>query len=597
MHLSLPTACVLLLLTSFVKAQSSVPANNLAPQYPTAMEFYKFAPFVDGQSNPLQVGALKADQADLDGDGNADLWFLGNGASGTEIAVQFANTAEVGRFHTKETLTATPFVSAATYRTTSSTSDQIIAINPNRDEPFLLHWNQHIQNGDPRNGYLGGSDSGWTTGLNGHEITTADHSGDGHDDIGILRDITGPGGTSPITEITLLKMGTQLYNFLWVEDRISISLGVELNMLRLADLNGDKQTDIVANAPGIGLVALRQSGNNFFIHGIWPAGGHTIRDIQIGDVDCNGQDDIAIVLDQGIGVILNHENHPSFISGFEYRAYLNPAQVSALHTCRIVQNDAANTCLLIGLPKDGKNYVIHPENSSAYGLTQAWVEPAPAGLTGPGVLGHSVVVADVDNDHDLDLVIQAPNASEWLTLRNPEVTFKPTAIDGLAGGTAPQGEGDIYTVTVTVPQALVDEGVQYAEVGFYVEDPSSNPNDPDYLYWGRLVPPINPITHEVSFTAYQWDEAPFVQQVLDFKANRHINGGHYYVYPPNHWETIRTGARMFLSVHGVSGGKRFESTPGTPPPPKKVGSTLGGKWVLTAKPPSLKGDVELLPWE
>lgn len=514
MNPSLLTTCVLLLLTSFVKAQSVGTTNNLALQYPTAMEFYKFAPFVDSQSNPLQVGAISADQADLDGDGNADLWFLGHGASGTELAVQFANTADLGRFHTKETLSATPFLSAATYRTSSSTADHIIAIDPNRDEPFLLHWNQHIQNGDPRNGYLGGSDSGWTVGLNGREITTADHTGDGHDDIGILRDITGPSQSGPITEVTLLEMGTQLYSFLWVENRISISLGVELNMLRLADLNGDQQTDIVANAPGIGLLALRQSGNKFFIHGIWPAGGHTIRDIQIGDMDRNGQDDIAVVLDQGIGVILNHKNHPSFISGFEYRAYLNPPQVSALHTCRIVQDDAANTCLLIGLPKDGRNYVIHPEDPGAFGLTQAWVEPAPAGLTGSGVIGNSVIVADVDNDRDMDLVIQAPNACEWLTLRNPSVTFKPIAIDGLEGGAAPQGEGDIYNVTVTVPQALVDEGVQYAEVGFYVEDPSSDPNDPDYLYWGRLLPPINPVTCEASFTAYQWDDTPDRKSVV-----------------------------------------------------------------------------------
>ena len=69
-----------------------------------------------------------------------------------------------------------------------------------------------------------------------------------------------------------------------------------------------------------------------------------------------------------------------------------------------------------------------------------------------------------------------------------------------------------------------------------------------------------------------------------------------YVYPSNVWETIRTGPRMFPTVHGVDGSKRYESKNGKAPP-KKAGSALGGKWVLTAKPPSVKGDRELLPWE
>lgn len=596
---ALHTACTLLALTTLLQAQRGGGNRNLPPRYPAALEFYEFAPFLDSNSNPLSVGAIAADRADFDGDGNIDIWFLGRGAGGAEIAIQFANTADLGRFHTKESLTDTTFVSAATYRTSSSNVDQIIAIDPDSDEPFLLHWNPRSWTSDPRDGYLGGSLSGWSVGLGTYEIATADHTGDGHDDIVTLSELTTTIGTAPLTEITLLQMGTQKFNFLWVDKRISVTIGARLEMLRLLDVNGDQKTDFVAYAPGIGLIVFRQTANDFVVHGIFPTGSYPIRDIQIGDMDRNGLDDIAVVLDQGVVVIRHHQNHPSFPSGFEYRAYLNPAGVGSLHTCRILDASAAGTTLLIGLPRDGRNYVIHADNPGAFGLTEPWVEPAPASLTGPGVRAVSVIVADVDNDHDPDLVIQHPNSTHWLTLRNPAVTFRPTLLEAVKAGAAPPGEGagEDYTVTVTVPRELVDDGALFVEVGFYVEDPTTNPNDPSYLYWGRLMPAINPFTYEASFTAYHWQDLEFDQQVREFKKYRHINSGSSYVYPPGVWETIRTGRRMFLTVHGIDGSKRYESAPGEPPPPKKAGSTLGGKWVLTAKPPSVKGDVELLPWE
>lgn len=591
------TACAVLVFTSLIQAQRGGGTRDLPPRYPSALEFYEFVPFSGANSNSLRVGPMAADRADFDGDGNIDLWFLGYGASGAEIGVQFTNTAEPGRFHKKETMSSTPFRAAATYRTSSSAVDQIIAVDPDRDQPALLHWIPRLPQGDPRDGYLGGCDSGWVTGLGTREIATADHAGDGHDDIAILRDVITPAGSGPITEVTLLEMGTQKYNFLWVENRISITLGVRLEKLRLLDLDGDNKTDFVASVAGFGLVAFRQTNGVFLVNGVWPTGSYTIQDIQIGDMDRNGLDDIAVVFDPGIFVIRHHQGHPSIPPGFEYRVYLNPSQVGNLHTCRIIKADVTNTTLLIGLPKDGRNYVIHPDNPGAYGMTQPYVETAPASLTGAGVEGISVIVADVDNDHDSDLVIQAPNGSHWMTLRNPAVTFKPIALDSVDNGAAPGGEGDSHTVTVTVPQALVDDGVLFVEVGFYVEDPTSDPNDPDYLYWGRMMPAINPFTNQASFTAYHWDDLSFSQQVAEFKLHRHINNGDSYVYPPNMWETIRTGRRMYLTAHGVDGSKRYESAPGKPPPPKKAGSTLGGKWVLTAKPPSLKGDIELLPWE
>ena len=82
-----------------------------------------------------------------------------------------------------------------------------------------------------------------------------------------------------------------------------------------------------------------------------------------------------------------------------------------------------------------------------------------------------------------------------------------------------------------------------------------------------------------------------------YKQNRHVNGGRDYVYPRSTWETIRSGPGAIMTLHGIDCAKRYESKSGKAPKKKKAGSTLGGKWVLTAKPPSPKGDVELLPWE
>ena len=196
-------------------------------------------------------------------------------------------------------------------------------------------------------------------------------------------------------------------------------------------------------------------------------------------------------------------------------------------------------------------------------------------------------------------MLQAPNGTEWMTLRNPAISFAPTAIqDEVSKVPAPAGEGTHLNVTVTVPQALIDDGALFVEVGYYVPDPDSNVDDPDYLYWGRLTPPIDPYSRTVSFSVYyQADTGKWAQLRRDYKKYRHIQAGAAYVYPKDKWETIRGGPGGFLTIHGIDGSKRNESSSGNPPPPKKGGSTLGGKWKLKARPPSLKGDVELLPWE
>ena len=273
-----------------------------------------------------------------------------------------------------------------------------------------------------------------------------------------------------------------------------------------------------------------------------------------------------------------------------------------LACCRILDAPTKKTKLLLGFPADGRNYVIHPDNPGAYGLVRPWVESAPASLTGSGVSGVSAIVCDVDNDADPDVVLQAPNGIDWMTLRNPAISFAPTSMIDVDMGPAPPVEGPKarhLDVTVGIPQAVIDANILFAEIGLWVADPDSvDPTDPDYLYWGRLMPPIH-VTHKVArFTVFfDEDEASFEKRVRTYKKHKAANIDTFFdVYPKGHWETIRGGPRMFMSMHAVDNSQRFESVNGNEPP-KPRGSTLGGKWVLHARPPSLKGDLELLPWE
>jgi len=596
------TACAIAVLASALTPQGGPgrggSLRTFVPRYPPDLGLYQFSPFLDASGKALRVAPQSAGAADFDGDGNIDLWFLGQGGKPGQIAVQFANTAGLGRFYARDPLLTSNYVSAATYRTAGSSVDQLIVVDPAADEPGLLHWNPRQTHGDPRDGYLGGAASGWKIGKAMTEIQTADHARDGHDDIVALQAL--PGNQ---TAVHKLVMGTSKYNFLWVEARVFAILPAQFEKLRLLDIDGDRRTDFVAYAPGHGVLACVDNAMGGFTPVAWWGLGNTvIEDIAVGDVDRNGRDDIAVCFSAGIALIESYGLSSQHPTGFEYRIYMNPTSVGALATCCILDIDTQGRTAVFGLPTDGRNYVLHPHNPALFGLVGPWVEPAPAGLSGQGLLGQSLIVTDVDNDHDADLVLQSPTGTEWQTLRNPAISMAPTSITSVDKGPAPVGEGSQsrrLDVTVGVPQALIDEGVLFVEMAFFVPDPSSkNLSDPDYLYWGRLAPAINTLTKTASFTVF-YDENVYTwaQRILTYKKHRDLGLSTFAdVYPEKEWETLRAGLGAFLSMHGLDAAKRYESSNGDPPP-IGTGSTLGGKWVLAAGPPSPKGDVDLLPWE
>lgn len=595
-----PAFAIASLLCAAIPAQTPGAAiQGQVPGYPTDLAMDGFAPFVDSAGAPLRVAAKAVGIADLDGDHNPDVWFLGDGAQTGEVAVRLANSAGLGRFHRRDSMKSSSFVTGATFHTSSLGVDQLLMVDPNSDQLSLLNWYPRVPKGDPRDGYLGGGPSGWKTGTGVYEIVTADVDRNGHDEILVLRSLPNNG-----TEVIKLVMGTVKNTYLSVDSTVSVVLPVRLEMLQVLDVDGDRQADFAAHAPGYGVVTFRDSGQGSFVFDRFlPFAANTVVDLAAGDLDLNRCDDLAICLRNGVIVLRHHPvGNPDFPSGFDYQVFPNPVGVGNLATCRILDGNGRGTGggLLLGFPADGSGVVAHPGDPQQFGSSEPWVQPAPADLSGPGPLGRFVLVGDFDNDHDPDVLLQAPSGKEWLPLRNPTVSFAPLAIaDEPAKIPAPQGEGTHLNVTVTVPQALVDEGVLFLEVGAYVVDPeSSNENDPEYLYWGRLTPPIDPNTNTVSFGVYyQTDMAAWDQLRRDFKKYRHIGGGAKYVYPPEKYETMRGGPGQFFTLHGVDRSKRFESSTGDPLPPKKGGSTLGGKWKLKARPPSLKGDVELLPWE
>jgi hypothetical protein len=600
---ALHTACVLVALAGALAAQGAPRTGNamasVVPRYPADLAMARFSPFVDAASQPLRIGPIAAGAADFDGDRNLDLWFLGHGNKPGEIAVQFGNTASLGRFYRRESVTTSSFVAATTYHTSTYSGAQLLVVDPKLQDPMLLHWNPKSRTRDPRDGNLGGSVTGWNIGKGVTEIAAADHSGDGHDDIVALQALANNN-----TAVHKLVMDTTRFSYLWVEQKITTVIPARLVNLRLLDLDGDGRTDFVANTPGIGILACRDNGiGGFEIAGFWPTYTLPIKDLTIGDLDGNGLDDIAVCFDQGIAVLeAVAPGGGSPTMSWRPRLFLNPVTVGPLATCRIVDVDHSGSMLIFGFPTDGKSYVIHPHNPGAFGIVKPWVESAPAGMSGAGVLGQSVIVADVDNDEDPDIVIQSPNGTDWMTLRNPFASYAPTGFTDVDKGKAPSTEGPKsrrLNVTVDIPQSVIDAKILFAEIGMYVKDPASpNQSDPDWMYWGRLMPAIDTTNKNVSFTVfYDEDRASFRQRLKKYKAQRKVGINTFtLVYPAGEWETIRGGPGLFMTMHAVDMGRRFESSNGDEPP-KPKGSTLGGKWVLVAKPPSTKGDLELLPFE
>ena len=561
--------------------------------YPADLATAKFSPFQDSAGLPVQTVPRASGAADLDGDRNQDLWFLADSGASGRLVVKFPNTGSLGRYTLDGDLASTPYTDAVSYHTKTSWTDFIMAVDPNSEYPHMLAWTPTFGGSDPRYGSLVATPLAWHIGKGVSEIAAADHSGDGHDDIVVLQQIGG--GQTAVHKIAL---GTAQHGFLWAEQHVYVVLPAVVENLRLLDLDGDGLTDFVVDSPGIGFAAFRDNGQGSFEQvGIWPLDMTEFRDIAVGDLDGNGCDDIALCYASGVLLI---EFEAAGGLTHDYRVFLNPLGIGSLATCRILCCDDPDIAGLIAIPADGLNYVFHPRPLGVQTLAQARIGSAPFALSGPGLTPQGVIVTDVDNDDDPDLIVQAPSRDFWFSVRNAAVSLAPTWMTSEDVGPAPPTEGAQtrnINVKIGVPQDLINRGVLFLEAAVYVVDPSSpDPTDPDYLYWGRVLPPIDVYSESASFSVYyNEDQQEFSDLVTEYK--RRMKDGHStqeLTFPPFVWETIRGGPQCFISVHGSSMTKRYESGNSNP---NVSGSTLGGKWVLMAKPPSPKGDLNPLPWE
>ncbi|MHC4811463.1 MAG: FG-GAP repeat domain-containing protein [Planctomycetota bacterium] len=554
-------------------------------------------PFLDSQGKPADTVLAGAGSADLDGDRHQDLWFLAAaGKDRGRISVQMARASSLGRFRSWHLSTAGNFLDAATYRSTAHSRDGLLLVDPTSNQPILLTWSRKSPLGDPRDGFLGGGGSGWPLGLAAYEIEVRDDVGDGHDDITVLQRL--PNGH---TRVKKLCMNTKLYAFLWPERSVAVDVPARLETLRMLDFDGDGRSDFVALARGLGVLVGRDNGHGSFdAAAFWPIPSG-INDVTVGDVQGDGRDDFLLCFDGGVLVML------STPQGFWPRAMFNAPRVGALACANLVDVDGTGKAHLAGFPEDGRNYVFHDSASIlanrysplAYPAHTYWSSKSFPGVR-PGTADNNVIVTDVDNDGDVDLLLRTPDRTGFMTLRNPSVALRPTDLKVTNAGPLPAREvsqGVVQDLVVTVPPLLRRRGFTSIEAAFFVVDPDTRSlNDPDYLYWGRIIVPIQPTQSNARVRIYVWgDQQRWDNSVRAYKKQRAANlGTNTIVYPPE-FGTIRFSADGFVSVHGYNGGERAESA--HVEDPSKGKSTLGPRWVLKVNPPKPKADRDLLPWD
>ncbi len=588
--------------------------QTLAPRYPEDLQVQSIAAFVgSGSTTALRTQVAASGSGDLDGDGNVDLWFLaGQGTWSNQpspeiagdLSIQFANTASLGRFRNADVVQNGPWWHATTFRTTTSSVDRILAVHPDLDAPLRLHWNRHTSTSDPRIGYMGWTSSGWVTGKGAYEIVSRDDSFNGHDNFAVLQAM--PNG---ITQVKKMVLQPHPFGFLELKEEVSLQIPAFLCNLRLLDLDNDLRSDFVAYAPGIGIVACRDDGQGKFVLArFWPQSG-ILNDLAVGDLDLNGRDDVLACFDKGAVVAFSQA--PSVPTGqgdgFTYLGYENPTGVGILATSKIVDLNGKGSMHVMGFPRDGQNYVLHPYNQAALGLVGPWIEQAPAGMQGAGLPygtpASHVLIADVDNDSDPDVVLQSPAGDQWYTLRNPKVSMAPIAMTEVDLGPAPVGESSRHQrITVQLPDDLVQDGVQEVEFAFFVADPDTEgAGNLKYMYWGRLTPSIDTGSNTTTVSIYyRQNESLWRQERLSFKNLVSIGSNtDYIVYPLDEDDdNIRGGPMTFFSVHGVKGKERKEGKDSeSEDEDEKDKSSLGAKWTMRANPPKADADRDLLPWD
>jgi hypothetical protein len=566
------------------------PAGTGAPApsglaYPTEPASDKFAPFATAFGGGLPADVAAAGAADFDGDGNQDLWFLSAGAPGSggddgwypvspatsaaaSLSVLRGRASSLGRYLPWSSYGARAWVHGANFRSTEYTlGDHVLLAEPQLTTLVAAHY-VYPFGGDPRSGSFMVNAS-WTVGAGAFEVATRDSDGDGNDDIAVL--LATASGT---TRVKKLRMGTSL-GWIQPESTATLDLPFAARDLHLLDCDADGISDLLFEAPGYGVFVLRDDGVALQPV-LWVPVWNDLQQVFVGDADRDGRDDFGLVFSRGVLLVL------ATGGAFTPVALPAPGGMSGLFGAAVLAEARGPLTDVVAFGRDGCSFVTFPLLDGApAGAARIASPEGQSSFAGNGVLLPALVCADVDGDRDEDVIVPLADRAHWLTLRNGDHTLEPDCFALIDRGLTETGYRR-FDMTVRLPDEAQQLGAYEVEVAAYIEDLTQERGE--YILWGRLLVPPDPLTNTASFTVYSLIDRSAIQNMI--WANQRYKGA-----------GLTTGGDALLSIHCKQGPRRYQSLllhhDGGGEGNK---SAVGVKWRVREAPPKADMDTQLLPW-
>jgi len=555
-----------LALAGLAAAQGGVgPVQPTPPElaaWPADWSVSRFVPSVDGSGQPTGRPVASAGATDFDADGNVDLWFLTEVAPGqTQMHALLANTADLGRFWAWSEYAVSTSPDAASYHSREAL-DMVLAVDPASDRLLHHFFVPNMTAPDPRLSGFWGRTPGWPVGMGCYEIETANHDGDAHDDILLLR-----AAGSGTTEVKLVIMGNPFGGQPSPQREVTALLPISARRLHALDVDGDRVTDAAVELPGMGVLVLRSGEKRLEPFAYVPVAG--LRDLCTGDLDGDGREELSVVVDGGV-LVWHSGQVPQFLA--------NPAGAGTLAGARFVDLDRDGACDVVADLTSGDGLVVHRRTLAGFAPAMLYrpdVTPPP----GTMVAGLALMSFDADRDGDRDLAV-AMRDSSWVVLRSRHRSLAP-----LAAYTVHEGRfGESYIserLDFALPPAWLAEGIDAIEVGIYMRHPTA-PNRP-WVLWANAsaaLDPVQPLAASVRLL-----------YLVDLSKLALLTSA--YLYP----QGFAVSGDTLLTVHGKAGRRRCESMlvfhEGRGDENK---STLGVQWKVIAAPPLPRADAQLLPF-